>query len=547
MNFMKYFKSHYKGIAVIFLLALPFMIFAFYTLRNAINVPMWDDYDAILAFLNSFITSATLKGKIGLIFQQHNEHRMILDKFFVLMQYFISGKVDFSGLILIGNSGYILLVSLIIIQLRKIGLTLFQLIPVPYLLFSFTHYENMFFATPSIQYYWSALFAFIFFIFLVDQRKLVLTCLLYGATVFTMGGGLILFPLGMIFLFLRKRWKHAVIFLISSTVFTLIYFYRFHTVASLPSLSASFVHLDITINYFLAFLGNAFVALDVATIVGLMVAIILMIFMINHYEESLLFTFSGWVLFMSTAISFSRSGLGINQALQSRYTIYSLIGFVCVYAWFIVTENKKGNIKVRCMAWAGIILCAAFFFGVLIKYQLMDQFAWERDIKINGLIMLSTRNQDKDLLYPNTQRPREVLLQSQNLGVYNYKETALNLQQKIDFQTGLPENNAPFQGNIDINDGSHLRGWAVIPGVGTSGSKIFILLKNNNGIFKLDTHKFERQDVSSFLGIQYLYDYSGYDGYIGAYKIPSGEFELGIMIENGNLIAIHWEGTKLDF
>jgi hypothetical protein len=187
----------------------------------------------------------------------------------------------------------------------------------------------------------------------------------------------------------------------------------------------------------------------------------------------------------------------------------------------------------------------AFFFGNVVKFQLLDQFAWEKEIKLSGLVAFSTKNRDDYLLYPYPSRPKEILRQSSSLNVYDYKQIGLDLQQKTDIQTSLPVPNSSFNGNIEINDYAHIRGWAVIPNLGSSSSKIYVLLKSNKITIKLKTYRSERQDVSSQLGIQYLYDYSGYDAYPAAYQIPSDNYELGVLIENDNQIALQWTEQKI--
>ena len=39
-----------------------------------------------------------------------------------------------------------------------------------------------------------------------------------------------------------------------------------------------------------------------------------------------------------------------------------------------------------------------------------------------------------------------------------------------------------------------------------------------------------------------LYDRSGYEAFLGAYRIPAGVYDLGELVTSGSQMAVHWEG-----
>ena len=64
----------------IILLPLFFSLFMYTFILNryAINIPLWDDYDTVLNFLNTYAASTSLKDKVLILFHQHNEHIIVI-------------------------------------------------------------------------------------------------------------------------------------------------------------------------------------------------------------------------------------------------------------------------------------------------------------------------------------------------------------------------------------------------------------------------------------------------------------------------------------
>src|SRR4051812_9853370 len=94
--------------------AVPLLAYAWMVWKFAVDVPVLDDYDAALGFLNAFIGTSGFRAKAALILSQHNEHRIVLDRLVFLGQYLILGKIDFRISILIGNMGWVLAALLIL-------------------------------------------------------------------------------------------------------------------------------------------------------------------------------------------------------------------------------------------------------------------------------------------------------------------------------------------------------------------------------------------------------------------------------------------------
>ena len=167
------------------LFVLPFVVYVYYACSFSVNVPFWDDYGAVLAFMNNFVQAGALDAKLRLLFSQHNEHRLVFNRVVLLAQYFLIGKIDFKSLMIFGDLGWIMTVLVFVFRYkRKFRLPLLHLLPVPYVLLAFVQWENMFFATPSIQFYWFVLFSVVFFFCLMDNKSIQASSFSYRSLYF---------------------------------------------------------------------------------------------------------------------------------------------------------------------------------------------------------------------------------------------------------------------------------------------------------------------------------------------------------------------------
>ncbi len=84
-----------------------------------------------------------------------------------------------------------------------------------------------------------------------------------------------------------------------------------------------------------------------------------------------------------------------------------------------------------------------------------------------------------------------------------------------------------------------------MPGVSSAGGRVSIVLRRAGEIIKLRTFEFPRPDVSEHFHADGLYDRSGFEAFLGAYTIPAGTYDLGVMVENGGQTALHWEPVPI--
>ena len=143
------------AIKIIFLI--PIIFYIYIVAKFLLNMPNWDDYDAILTWINFVLSKPSLAEFMTKLFAQHNEHRIVFGNLVSLISYFSLGKVDFISLSIFGVLGLFFVFLLIIYIGKKNHFTLLELLPVPYLMFSLNQWELISWAMASISQYWQFL------------------------------------------------------------------------------------------------------------------------------------------------------------------------------------------------------------------------------------------------------------------------------------------------------------------------------------------------------------------------------------------------------
>src|SRR6188768_1137650 len=174
-----------KLISWLFIL-LPIGIFFALFFRFTVNAPINDDFSAILAFINSYITTSSYSGKLKLMFDQANEHRIVYDRIWTIISYKIFHAVNFNFLSLIGNLSLVGIAILFFNKFRRLGKPLYLFIPVTVLLFNFASWENMTFAMAGLSNFTVFLFILLSLHYLTSSSSNNLAALLLSLFFFAL-------------------------------------------------------------------------------------------------------------------------------------------------------------------------------------------------------------------------------------------------------------------------------------------------------------------------------------------------------------------------
>lgn len=397
------------------LVGIPAAVFMLFVVFYGVNAPAWDDYDAALNFIIRYKESRTLFDVVEKIFAQHNEHRIVFDRLVFLTQYLVMGSVNFRAAALFGNAGLVLAVMVIEFYLYIVYRppVLFMM-PLPYLLLSMTHHQNMFQPMAALQNYWSFLFSVACLICLVSGKH-VAASILFVMALFTSGSSIVLLPIIAVWLIVGRNLSDLRLFGVVALVSLAVYFFGYQRPSYHPSITESLLNPGRTVTFFFSFLGN-FMPAQLAVALGIVQCALAIVFFVVFPGDKFLNAVSAFVLLSALVAAITRSGFGVEHSLMSKYTLYSVMLLACLVFQFLV-HLPQGEFRRSIVVF--VVGCAIIFWGAQIAgYELNRTFANERESLVVGMAEFCQGGTDR-LAYPDQGRASDILTRAEQMGIYD--------------------------------------------------------------------------------------------------------------------------------
>jgi hypothetical protein len=371
------------------LVILPPVFFYTILFHTAVNLPIIDDYEAILGFVNQSMHQKGILGQLGyLLTSQHNEYKLYVMQAVVWLQYRACGHIDFRILSAIGNS-FVLLLGILLWKLflpghKELVSRLMYFVPVSLLLFQLQEAENLNWAASALQHVAVLFFAFsaIYLLAKGGWSQLVAALGLLALAIFSDGNGVLLIPIGLLILGMNRRWAGVTCWLAASAGSLLLYAHHYNVQSSQSRMHDSVFTTVTRLNplFALSVIGSAGGVPFAAGSIVLGVA--LCIFFLNmarrgYYRRNPIISYCVLFLLLTAAgVAALRSDFGVAYSLHTRYMAYSSL--LLIFAWFAVVEEFLQHRRAE-LFHNDLFLCsllAAFAFSAF-----MDLYGWTQ---ING-------------------------------------------------------------------------------------------------------------------------------------------------------------------
>ncbi len=335
-----------------------------YINAHAVNVPLTDDYYAILRFLNAFI-AATPGEQASLVWTPYVETRNVMLKLTVVAYHFMFKTINFRALIFLVNLAFCALVYLVFRGMKHISFGEVLMIPFSLILFNFTWYDAQLWSTAGMHIIFTMFFASAAFFFLEKRTSLSFTLALFSACLscLSYGNGWLVFVIGLLILFWKKDKRRQLVWLGVFILMIIFYFRNYQPVRSWQELLS--VNPLLVAGYCLVFLGSAFqffYRLELPVLAGTLFILVLIWLIRKKYYLLNPFNFSMLLYVAGSAIlaAFFRldTADGIRQALAMRYAVYSCLGMVCLF--IALAEMNSTVFKKRILP--GLIVGSGLYF-----------------------------------------------------------------------------------------------------------------------------------------------------------------------------------------
>ncbi len=343
------------------LLSLPVLSFYIVLTLNARNLPEMDDYDAILHFITQFTRTPGVSQKISyFIAFQHVQYKLWFEHAVVLLDYAITGKVNFLLLQQIGNAFVLLIAGVLWLMFRPPSRTKAERLllfgPVLFLLFAPRYEETLDWAMAGLQNL-AVLFFSMICVYLCGRKSniaFVGACL---AEVLAISSSLNGFGVAVIcaaFFWQRgRKWWAVSCSLLALGALPL---YAYHYTAVAPEITLA-PHEAVWRSLLLpiAFLGGALGKQTAIAIGVVLVSGVAFLTWKRWYVADPTTMYAAYfVVLTGIGLGIARHDGGLSSAFASRYYIYSQLLIILVYTGVL----RIYLVRLRESRWAKLSLSA---------------------------------------------------------------------------------------------------------------------------------------------------------------------------------------------
>ncbi|WP_138994089.1 hypothetical protein [Larkinella sp. C7] len=355
-------------------LLVPILVYFWVFSRYAINVPKFEDH-ILKTFLFNLERANSFRDKVYEFFRQHNEHRIVYDRLITWLDYNLTGKLNYIHLMVVGSLSLVALLMVFVKALRKANAPVWMALPVSLLLFNLSHWENMFWGMAALQNFTVVVLAIAAFYDLAFKNRVSWVAILLAvAATITSGNGLLIWPVGLVMIFLRQDYVGVLHWLAALAVTFRLYFLSYQKPPGNPADQGTL--LDQVHGWFL-FNGASAEAFPIQNfmltclilgiaVVGLAVwmgfSMLWQRFRGVKLSPWQLFFLGGVAFLVGTGliVAFNRVGFGLGTLTTSRYKIYSLTLLAFLFSFWIANARPSRRFLTAGVA-SGFSLLIAFF------------------------------------------------------------------------------------------------------------------------------------------------------------------------------------------
>lgn len=407
------------------------LLYLYLGVNYSVNMPVSDDYGAILQFLQSFSQTDSFAGKLSVLFSQHNAHIVLVYRLVFVLQYLVFGSVNFLVPIYLGNLLWLLTVimafkSLQVKHVLHLGIACVLIL--------------------NWQYYiatvWGTLLFYTLFLgvcsFVLIQKNSWVSfagsLVSAGLAIFTAGNGIIVPVLLVAYFVIQKRFCSRFWITLGTSILLLsLYFSVFFSIplseegyvkGNMMLQIIQYVYIFLTANLYGMYELPEISTAVVFSLIGCAVYLYCGYFIVkNKYYESnptlvlLLFFISGTAI----VTAFGRVGFGIFQAASFRYRMLpSLFTAVLILMYFDASYGSKQK-KQAVIKWSLIILSCVIFISSLQTFSTHAQLF--KNAGISGAFLFKNKIAQDELPYINDSNvPAQILDQSVKAGLFTLPE-----------------------------------------------------------------------------------------------------------------------------
>ena len=207
-------KKRLSKIIFYVIFSIPFLIFLLIFQSYALNVPFEDEYGILRNFYD-IGTKNDIKEQFEILIAPCNEHSIIISKIFFGLHLWVFKSINFKNLMFVGNLIFFSLFFFFFRLLKQHKLSLWALLPLPYILLSAHIYENSLWAMCAFENNDVIVFLcwaiFLIFSTIPSNTKFYFGLFLLSCALVCNGNGILSFIVVGLGLAYQRRWRELII------------------------------------------------------------------------------------------------------------------------------------------------------------------------------------------------------------------------------------------------------------------------------------------------------------------------------------------------
>ncbi len=324
------------------MMALPGIIFYLLLIPQLMNIPIQDDYYAVLDFMNAYARSQGINGHLTVLAtNQHGPYKLFFEHALYITQYNIIGHINFVGLVAFGS----LFITALVILLSRMAFdgipeskrSWLLVVPIAFLMFQLQYAGAVEWAMTSLAHVPVIFFSILALWLTTRDTAPAFT----GACVSTLlaiaasTNGFAVAPLIVILLAKQRRYRWILILLLVVFIAGVAYAWKYNPYQKieghilLPERMRVEHHgILVVVSYFFAFLGSPATNTHIlapAIVFGIGLTALFVVAAARRYDlvNPAAFYSIAFLLITAAGVALLRSKLGALEALDSHYRIYS--------------------------------------------------------------------------------------------------------------------------------------------------------------------------------------------------------------------------------
>jgi hypothetical protein len=512
--------------------------------QNTLNIPRWDDFDVFFRFLCDYLESSSFPERLKLIFEQHNVHRITFTKVIGLLSYWLTGKINLTAFIIIGNLFLLGIGAMFFKFLReKKNAGIFALMII-LLLLNGQNFETSTWAMAGLANVGTLFLSMlsIYFVLRPTKTYFITGLILSVITIFSNGNGMCLFPAVLLSLFLQKRTKDLTWFAIVAGIAVIGYFFNLklnteHGSHYIPDIIKAFCsllggNLWLPSVKIVAFLWGLFVfGTYVLALVG------------KFYKKNIVwFTFFTFMLLTAAMIALNRP---VDEIAPLRYRIFCCMGTILTAMFYF--ENRKIR-HIYTFRWFKFTIPFVMMFSIFCSLLYLD-----RKQNNSEFLKISTYNWQRNksgLHYYNTSGADISALQKAEISnIYKMPRLPLkNIASTVEITVNKWQNhNSRIFYNIDYMEETSeyvlIKGWTYTDEMGMDFTDICLWLFNENQNIKIHPYAERRYELPFS---RTILENCGFFAVIPKAALLQGSYNVGIEIQKRYIVPIKKSIKSID-